>query len=82
VSQKARRGLIILGLAFVPAMLALLFTFEVIRIPFPTDMSSSPAIGYQEGPRIAMPEGSVPLQGQAVIPEEFPVNPIPADGAS
>ncbi len=82
MSQRARRGLIILGLAFVPAMLALLFTFEVIRIPFPTDMSSSPAIGYQEGPRIAPPAGSVPLQGQAVIPEEFPVNPVPSDEVS
>ncbi len=82
MSQRTRRGLIILSILFVPAMLALLFTYEVIRIPFPTDMSSSPAIGYQEGPRIAPPEGSVPVQGQAVIPEEFPVNPVPSDGAS
>ena len=82
MSQRTRRGLIILALLFVPAMLALLFTFEVIRIPFPSDLSSSPAIGYQEGPRLAPPEGSVPLHGQAVIPEEFPNNPVPSDGAS
>jgi mono/diheme cytochrome c family protein len=63
-------------------MLALLFTYEVIRIPFPTDMSSSPAIGYQEGPRLSPPDQSVPLQGLAVIPEEFPVNPVPPDEVS
>jgi mono/diheme cytochrome c family protein len=74
--------LIILGLAFVPAMLALLFTYEVIRIPFPTDLSSSPAIGYQEGPRLSPPEHSVPLEGLAVIPEEFPLNPVPTDETS
>ena len=82
MSQRTRRGVIILGILFVPSMLGLLFTYEVIRIPFPTDMSSSPAIGYQEGPRIAPPDGAVPLQGQAVIPEEFPVNPVPSDIAS
>lgn len=82
MSQRARRGLIILALLLVLIMVSLLFTFELIRIPFPTDLSSSPAIGYQEGPRILPPEGAVPLQGEAVIPEEFPVNPVPADGAS
>jgi mono/diheme cytochrome c family protein len=39
-------------------------------------------VGYQEGPRILPPEGAVPLQGQAVIPEEFPSNPVPADDVS
>jgi len=82
VSQRTRRGLIILGLLFVLATVSLLFSFEVIRIPFPTDLEFSPAIGYQEGPRIAPPEGSVPIQGQAVIPEEFPVNPVPSDETS
>lgn len=82
MSQRTRRGLIILGILIVPALLALLFTFEVIRIRYPTDMSSSPAIDYQEGPRIAPPELAVPLQGESVISQEFPVNPVPADAAS
>ncbi len=82
MSQRTRRGLIMLGLLFVPAILALLFTFEVIRIRYPTDMSSSPAIDYQEGPRIAPPELAVSIRGEAVIPGEFPVNPVPADEAS
>jgi mono/diheme cytochrome c family protein len=65
-----------------PFMVAMLFTFEVIRIPFPTDMEDNIAIGYQEGPRMSPPEDSVPIQGQAVIPEEFPLNSVIADEIS
>lgn len=82
MSPRARRGLIILGLLLLPFVLGLLFTYQIIRISFPTDMAESPAIGYQEGPRLPAPAGAVPLQGEAVIPEEFPVNPIPADASS
>jgi len=82
VSLRARRGLIIIGLLFLPFIVGLLFTYQVIRIPFPSDMVFSPAIGYQEGPRLAPPKDAVPLQGQAVIPEEFPVNPVPVDEVS
>jgi mono/diheme cytochrome c family protein len=60
----------------------LLFTFEIIKIPFPTDMADQPSIDYQEGPRILPPEGAVPIQGLSVIPEEFPVNPVPSDEVS
>ena len=82
MSPRARRGLIILGLLLLPFVLGLLFTYQIIRIPFPTDMAESPAIGYQEGPRLSAPDEAVPLRGQAVISEEFPVNPIPADVSS
>jgi mono/diheme cytochrome c family protein len=66
----------------VPFILALLFTFQVIRTPFPTDMQESPALGYQEAPRLTVPEAAVPIQGESVIPDEFPLNPIPADDIS
>ena len=82
MSPRARRGLIILGLLLLPFVLGLLFTYQVIRISFPTDMAESPAIGYQEGPRLAAAAGAVPLGGEVVIPEEFPSNPVPADAAS
>jgi len=82
VSLRARRGLIIIGLLLLPFIVGLLFTYQVIRIPFPSDMVFSPAIGYQEGPRLAPPKDAVPLQGQAVIPEELPVNPVPVDEVS
>jgi mono/diheme cytochrome c family protein len=60
----------------------LLFTYQVIRIPFTTDMQFSPALDYQEGPRILPADHSVPVQGESIIPEEFPVNPIPANEVS
>lgn len=82
MSRQTRLGITILGILFFPFIFGLLFTFEIIRIPFPTDMSDSPAVGYLEGPRRGPPPGAVPVQGEAVIPEEFPVNPIPADEIS
>jgi mono/diheme cytochrome c family protein len=82
VSLRTRRGLIIIGLLLLPFIVGLLFTFQIIRIRFPSDMVFSPAIGYQEGPRRAAPVDAVPVQGQAVIPQELPVNPVPVDEVS
>lgn len=82
MSSRTRRGLIFIGILVIPLILALLFTYQVIIIPFPTDMKTSPAIGYQEGPRLAAPPEAVPIQGQSIIPGEFPTNPIPADDIS
>lgn len=79
---RIRRGLIFIALLLSPFILSLLFSYEVIKIPFPTDMAQSAAVGYQEGPRISAPEDAVPIQGEDVIPEEFPVNPVPADDIS
>lgn len=82
MNRRTRLGLALLALLFVPLCVALLFTFQIIRIPFPSDMEHSPAIGYQEGPRRLPPEGVVPVQGQSIIPEEFPTNPVESDPAS
>jgi mono/diheme cytochrome c family protein len=45
-------------------------------------MADQVSVGYQEGPRGLPPEDVVPVQGLAVIPGEFPVNPLPADEVS
>lgn len=82
MSSRTRRGLLYIGLILIPFVVGLLFTYQVILIRFPTDMNESPAISYQEGPRLGPPDGAVPIQGEAVIPEEFPDNPIPADTTS
>lgn len=82
MNRQTRLGLGILALLFVPLCIALLFTYQIIRIPFPSDMEQSPAIGYQEGPRRLPPEGAIPIQGQSIIPEEFPTNPIESDEGS
>ncbi|MEJ2708406.1 MAG: cytochrome c [Anaerolineales bacterium] len=82
MTPRLRRGLIIIGLVLLPFVLGLLFTYELIKINFPTNMADQPSANYQEGPRILPPEGSVPVQGLSLIPEEIPVNPVPADQVS
>jgi mono/diheme cytochrome c family protein len=82
MSARLQRGLLIIGLVLTPFVVGLLFTYEVIKIPFPTDMADQPSVDYQEGPRLLPPEGAVPVQGLSVIPEEFPVNPVLADAVS
>ena len=82
MSRRARRGLIIIGLVLLPFIVGLLLTYQIIRIPFPTNMAESAAVGYQAGPRIRPPEGAVPIQGEAIIPGEAPINPVLADAVS
>lgn len=82
MTPRQRRGLVIIGLVLLPFIVGVLCTYEIIKIPFPTDMASQPSIDYQESPRILPAEGSVPVQGLSVIAEEFPENPIPPDDVS
>jgi mono/diheme cytochrome c family protein len=82
MSTRARRGLILIGLLLSPFIVGLLFTFEIIKINFPTDMADQPALGYQEGPRLLPPENSVPIQAEPIVLDALPTNPIPADSVS
>ena len=82
MSPRLRRGLLIIGLVLTPFVIGILFTYELIKIPFPTDMADQISVGYQEGPRLLPPDDAVPVQGLSVIPEEFPVNPVPVDEVS
>ena len=82
MNSRLRRGLIIIAVILTPFIIGLLFTYEILKIPFTTDMQNQISINYQESPRRLPPEGAVPVQGLAFIPEEFPVNPIPADEVS
>jgi mono/diheme cytochrome c family protein len=82
MNPRLGRGLAIIGLVLTPFIVGLLLTFEIIKIPFPTDMASQPGAGYLEGARLLPPPGAVSVQGLSVIPEEFPVNPVPADEVS
>jgi len=82
MSRQTRRGLIIIGLLIIPFAVGLLITFQVIRIPVPTDMASQPSIGYQELPRKYAPGDAVPLQGVQLVADRLPTNPIESDGVS
>ncbi len=82
MNPRLRRGLLIIGVFFAPFVVVLLFTYEIIKVPFTTDMADQPWVGYQEGPRILPPDGAVPVMGLSVIAEEFPINPVLADEVS
>jgi mono/diheme cytochrome c family protein len=82
VNPRLRRGLLIIMMVLSPFIIGILFTYEIIKIPFPTNMAFQPSVDYQEGPRILPPEGSVSVLGLFLIPEEFPINPVPADEVS
>ncbi len=72
----------IIGLALTPFCIGLLFTFEVIKIPYTSDMADQPSVQAQESPRLPPPEEAVSFEGLPFVPEEFPVNPVPADEVS
>ena len=82
MNPRLQRGLLIIAVRLTPFIIGLLFTYEILKIPFATDMENQVSIDYQESPRLLPPDGAVPVQGLAVIPEEFPTNPIPADNVS
>lgn len=82
MNPRLQRGLLIIAVILTPFIIGLLFTYEILKIPFATDMQNQISINYQESPRLLPPEGAVPVQGLAIVPDEFPVNPIPADDIS
>lgn len=81
-NPRLQRGLVIISLVVAPFIIAPLLTFEVIKIPFPTDMAEQASFGYEDSPRLLPPGDSVPVQGLSIIAEEFPENPVRADQVS
>ncbi len=60
----------------------LLFSYDVIKIDWPSFMEIQPAYKQMENP-LPVPERSIPIEGPAYIPNMgAPSNPIPADDAS
>lgn len=82
MNTRIQRGLIYIVVLFFPFAVGLFFTFQIVEIPFPTDMSDHPASAYQIRPRADDPDGAVPIGGLAVVPGEVPTNPVPRDETS
>ena len=60
----------------------LLLTYDVVRLPWINKMDNTVAIGLQEGPRLAVPAESVPIQGPVLIAGEPATKPLPATEVS
>lgn len=82
MNPRLRRGLVIIGLVLTPFVIGMLFTFEVIKVSYPSDMSDQPSVLEQEAPRLRPPEDAISLEGIAIIPGELPLNPVPSDAVS
>jgi mono/diheme cytochrome c family protein len=68
----AGTGLVVL------AGISLLFFYDVLRIPFPTQMINQDSTGYVQGPRLAAPAEAVPVQGPVLISGQPASAPVPA----
>jgi len=69
----------VLGVLGLGAVLApLLLTYDIIRIPWINTMYHSPAVGPQEGPRLAAPEAAVPFSGPRLVAGEPATLPLEA----
>ncbi len=76
-----RLGLVVL-VALVLLGVTMIFTYDVIKIQWPSFMSISPARQPMYDP-LPVPAQSIPIEGPAYIPNQgAPKNPVPADAVS
>jgi mono/diheme cytochrome c family protein len=69
---------IVLAVVIVGGTLSLMFFYDVLRISFPSQMIEQESIAYEQGPRLAAPVDSVPIQGPELISGEPASQPIPS----
>jgi mono/diheme cytochrome c family protein len=74
----ATAGLVVAVLAGV----SLLFFYDILRIPFPSQMVHQDSIGYEQRPRLAVPAEAIPVQGPVLIAGQPASEPIPATADS
>ena len=66
----------------VAAAVGLLFVYDILRIPFPSNMVDQDSVAFDQGPRLAAPAQSVPIQGPVLIAGQPASEPVPASPAS
>jgi mono/diheme cytochrome c family protein len=59
-----------------------LFVYDVVRIPFPSQMIEQESIAAQQGPRLAAPVSAVPVQGSILVNGQPSNNPVAASADS
>ena len=62
--------------------LSLLGFYDVIKINFPSQMVEQESVPYEQGPRLAAPAASVPIQGPVLVAGQPASQPIPSSPAS
>lgn len=82
LSNVLKRFAVLFAVVAVLSGIMMLFTYDVIKIQWPSFMSIQPSFQPMEDP-LPVPPRSIPVEGPAYIPNlGAPKNPIPADQAS
>ncbi len=66
----------------VPLLLGLLFTYDIIKINWASNMKFQISVDYQEGPRKWAPADAIKINGPSGPAGGIPDNPVPADPVS
>ena len=82
VGQWRLWGFTVLLIVGVVGLLGGLLSYDIIRIPYPSQMIWQDSIDYQEGPRLAAPAEAVPVTGAVLIAGQPGSAPPPADANS
>ena len=70
------------ALLVVSTALLMLAVYDIIPIPFPSQMVNQPSLAYVQGPRLAAPADAIPVQGPSLIAGEPATLPRPASSGS
>lgn len=77
-----RRVILTIVIVTVPLLLGLLFTYDIIKVNWASNMEFQASIDYQEGPRKWTQAESIKIAGPAGPVGGIPDNPVPADKVS
>jgi mono/diheme cytochrome c family protein len=72
-------GFTILLIGGVLAIAGGLLAYDIIKIPYTTQMTYQESIDYEEAPRMAAPAEAIPVSGPAVIANQPGGEPVPAE---
>ena len=81
-SGYLRRVVMTLVIVTIPLLIGLLFTYDVIKINWASNMEDQIAIDYQMGPRRSAPDEAIRVEGPSSPKAGVPENPVPADDVS
>jgi mono/diheme cytochrome c family protein len=77
-----RFALGVIGVLIIGTGIALLFSYDVLRISFPSQMVNQDSVGYVQGPRLAVPAQAIPVRGPVLIDDRPALEPVPATADS
>jgi mono/diheme cytochrome c family protein len=72
----------ILGALALVGVITLLISYDVLKLPFPTNMANQESTAYLQGPRLAAPAQSIPIQGPVLIDSQPASEPVPTSADS